>query len=104
LWDDPLFTSQSSIDDWELKDPEFVDLRRRLRLKALHSLYIKIDRLEAEIARRDEWRQEADAREIWAVRQLLSHVPAEIGERLLVDLQVNDMDPDFSFCKAIEAK
>ncbi len=97
LWDDPLFTFQSSIEEWELKDPEFIELRRQQRLLALEVMYLDIDRLKEELAAM----KEIAARGVWTWKQLIDHVPADVRKRVLIEGQVNNMDPDFSFCKAI---
>jgi hypothetical protein len=101
LWDDPLFTNSSSIEEWELKDPEFIELRRQARLLALETLYIRIHTLQRQLAREKEFHQEAEAREVWTINQFLKDVPPEQAQAILIDRKVNDMDPDFSFVKAI---
>lgn len=41
------------------------------------------------------------AKEVWLVEQLWEHVPREVRQRVLIDLEVNETDPDFSFYKAV---
>jgi hypothetical protein len=40
---------------------------------------------------------------LWEILQLRQHVSEEILEQIRVDKQVNQLDPDFSFEKAVEA-
>jgi hypothetical protein len=37
-------------------------------------------------------------------QQLLPHVPAEVKERIQMDYEVNKLDPDFDFYKAVFGK
>src|SRR5438128_9035058 len=101
LWDDPLFTSASSIEEWELKDPEFIELRRETRLLALEALYRKIEMLQHDLAQEKQFHQEAQAREVWTINQFLKTLPREQAEPILINRKVNDMDPDFSFEAAL---
>jgi hypothetical protein len=101
LWDDPLFTYASSISEWELKDPELIELRRTLRLTALETLYIRIANLKRQLASEKQFHREAQAREVWTINQLLKELPQEKAEPILINRKVNDMDPDFSFEEAI---
>jgi len=102
LWDDPLFCELPfGVQDDELKDPEFIGLRRTIRLLALQNLYLEIRRLNQILARAYEARKEADAREVWTINQFLKHVPAEIADQILIDRKVNEMDADFSFLKTL---
>lgn len=104
LWDDPLFTNASSIEEWELKDPEFIELRRKLRLTHLDWLYAKIKILEQRLIREKELHRKDVAREFWTSTRLLNILevtnPKEVLQ-ILIDRKVNEMDPDFSFEKAI---
>ncbi len=101
LWDDPLFTNLSSIEEWELKDPKFLELRRESRLLALERLYLKIEMLQRDLAREKKFHREAQAREVWTVNQFLKVLPREEAESILINRQVNDMDRDFSFEAAL---
>jgi hypothetical protein len=101
LWDDPLFTHFSSIEEWELKDPEFIELRRQVRLLALEALYRKIEMLQQELAQEKQFHREAQAREVWTINQFLKQIPSDRAEPILINRKVNDMDPDFSFERAL---
>jgi hypothetical protein len=101
LWDDPLFTNLSSIEEWELKDPQFIELRRTMRLELLDWLYQKIEILQQQLAREKAYRREAEAREFWIAKQFLKLVPPDEAQRILIDRKVNIMDPDFSFEAAL---
>jgi hypothetical protein len=87
LWDDPLFTYASSVDEWELKDPEFIELRRRHRLLALEVLYLEIACVKKRLTQEKHLHQETQAREVF--------------EQILIERKVNEMDEDFSFVRAI---
>lgn len=95
MWDDPLFNPRVEIDLKVVTDSEFVELRRRARLIALETLYIRIASLEKRVL---EW-EEVAGRHAWGTRQLLERakVPLEILEAINIEQQVNMMDPDFSF-------
>src|SRR5437763_17080152 len=97
LCDDPLFTNASSIEEWELRDPEFIQLRREIRLLALEALYRKIEMLQHDLAQGKQFHREAQAREVWTINQFLKQIPSDFAEPILIDRKVNDMDPDFSF-------
>lgn len=78
-----------------------IESRRRLTLKCVEALYIRISHLEKDLAIEKERYREACAREIWAVNQFVRQFPCKETQSILVELQVNDMDEDFSFRKAI---
>ena len=103
LWDDPLFLDETLTGDPKeyVDDPEFIVLRRQMRLLALERLYIKIQNLEADLDREKAFHREAQAREAWTVIQFLKHVSSETAENVLIERKVNDMDRDFSFEQAI---
>ena len=101
LWDDPLFTNLSSLDEWQLKDPKFVELRREGRLLALEALYQRIQMLQHELAQEKRVSLEAQAREVWTINQFLEETPGDKAESILINRQVNNMDPDFSFGAAL---
>ncbi len=107
LWDDPLFNVEAP-DPWlgdDLGDAEFLTYRRRVRLQALENLYVQIHNLKQAVALREKWIKEAEAREVWTINQLLPLVQNfEAAERVLINRKVNDIDPDFSFCDAVEVK
>jgi hypothetical protein len=100
LWDDPVFNSKAPA-PWlgdSLADEEFREVRRKARLTALQMLYIRIQVLEKD---RDGWKEEA-ARGVWMWHKVFQHIPGEIAEQAMIDGSVaKDMDPDFSFLKAI---
>jgi len=96
LWDDPLFGPYPSNAD-ELADPEFIELRRTVRLLSLELLYVEQAKLKRQI---DNYR-EAVAREIWTWQQLSELVPFEAKEKIAVERRINMMDPDFSFSKSV---
>jgi hypothetical protein len=77
--------------------------RRKLTLKCVEALYIRITHLEKDLAIEQERHREACAREVWVVNEFVKQFPCEATLQILVDLQVNDMDEDFSFRKAIGA-
>ena len=105
LWDDPLFTSRiGNSKDYIISDPEFVELRRKLRLTELETLYLRIKTLERKLDREKQYHREAQAREAWTIDRFLGHVLPQQAEAILIDRQVNDIDPDFSFEKAITTK
>jgi len=93
LWDDPLFNSEIEINLESLTDPELLRLRRVARLLALETLYIELHNMKERVSRLEK----AKARETWTIRQLLPHVPPEAVEQILIDRQVNEIDPDFKF-------
>ena len=101
LWDDPLFTNASSIDEWELKDPEFIELRRETRLLAIEALCRKIEILQHDLAQEKQFHREGQCREVWTINQFLKALPREEAEPILINRKVNDMDPDFSFEAAL---
>ena len=100
LWDDPLFSFYSSIEEWQLKDPQMIELHRKIRLTALDWLYTKIAILQEQVQRMSKHAY----LETWTWMQLLPHVPPEIRERVDVERTVNRMDPDFSFEQAVESR
>jgi hypothetical protein len=100
LWDDPLFTYYSSIDESYLKDPEFIKVRREITLLALEALYRKIEMLQHDLAQ-EQFHREAQAREVWTINQFLKVLPRELAQPILINRKVNDMDPDFSFEAAL---
>src|SRR5213080_3810222 len=77
LWDDPLFTNASSIDEWELKDPEFIELRRETRLLAIEALCRKIEILQHDLAQEKQFHREGQCREVWTINQFLKALPRE---------------------------
>jgi hypothetical protein len=104
LWDDPLFADWSDPEVWGPQDAvidrELIALRRGLRLRALELLYMKIHDLEKD---RNEWKEEA-ARGVWMWKRVVSHVPPEVAEQAIIDGTVcKEMDPDFTFLKAIDS-
>lgn len=102
LWDDPLFNEEMQCATPAFRShPEFIDLNRKTRLLGLQNLYRTISTLKRELEREKQWHREAQAREIWTINQFLKHVSAEQAEAILIDRKINDMDPDFSFVKAI---
>ena len=107
LWDDPLFNPDAP-NPWlgdNLDDEEFRRHRRTARLQALENLYIQIDNLKRQVIWRDQWREEDDARESWTISRLLSLIEDRAAaKQVLIDREVNDMDPDFSFCTALGIK
>jgi len=76
--------------------------RRSLTLKCLEALYTRISRLEQELAREKERHSEACAREVWVTNEFVKRFPCEATQQILIDLQVNEMDHDFSFVRAIK--
>lgn len=105
LWDDPVFNEDMRFATGALRsDPEFIDLQRKLRLLALEALYRKIKTLQTQLDQEKQFLREAEAREVWTINRFLKHVSYEQGETILIDRKVNDMDPDFSFEKAITTK
>jgi hypothetical protein len=72
-----------------------------LRLTALETLYLRIKTLQRKLDREKQFHREAQAREVFTINQFLQHVSSEQAEAILIDRQVNDMDADFSFEKAI---
>lgn len=75
-----------------------MELRRKLILTFIDSHYHTVKVLEEEIAR---LKKDA-SRETWTALKLLDRVSPEFGIKIITDRQVNDMDPDFSFDKALE--
>ena len=77
--------------------PEAIQLNRKLVLSALSVLCCFGEkRKEDAEGYRKLW-----AKEIWLVEQLWKHVPREIQSQVLIDLEVNETDPDFCFYKAV---
>jgi hypothetical protein len=103
LWDDPLFLDSTITGDpkQHVDDPEFIVLRREMRLLALERLYIKIETLSSELRSEKQLHREAQAREVWTINQFSKHVPADTAEQILIDRKVLGMDRDFSFERAI---
>lgn len=103
LWDDPLFTDQVGDPKDYVDDPDFIELRREIRLSLLDLLYTKISRLEKQLEQLERWKK-LSYLETWTWMQLLPHVPPEIRRRVHVERTVNRMDPDFSFEREVERK
>jgi hypothetical protein len=101
LWDDPLFTNIVGDPKDYVNDPDFIELRRTMRLELLDWLYAKIEILQQQLAREKAYRLEAEARELWTAKQFLKVVPPDEAQRILIDRRVNNMDPDFSFEAAL---
>jgi hypothetical protein len=102
LSDDSLFNEDMRSATPALRsNSEFIELTRDLRLLALQDLFRTISTLKRELEREKQWHREAQAREVWTINQFLKHVSPEQGQAVLIDRKVNDMDPDFSFVKAI---
>lgn len=100
LWDDPVFNPAADLAaEMLLTDPvpQYIKLHREVRLLALEKLYSEVARLKQELAAMNE----VTGRAVWTWKQLIDHVPADVRERVLIEGQVNAMDPDFSFCRAI---
>jgi hypothetical protein len=75
--------------------------RRRLTLKCVEALYIRIAKLERDLAIEQQRHREACAREVWVVNEFVKRFPCDATQEILIDRQVNDMDENFSFKKAI---
>lgn len=77
-------------------EPSAILLNRKLVLTALSALCLRSDQRREEIEQyRKMW-----AKEVWFAEQLWKHVPREAQKQILIDLEVNETDPDFSFYKA----
>ena len=100
LWDDPLFTYASSIEEWELKDPEFIQLRREIRLLALEALYRKIEMLQHDLAQEKQFHREAQAREVWTINQFLNALTREEAARE-IQLALEVPAPEFSSASTV---
>lgn len=95
LWGDPVFSQsfdqlKASVDD------DNIALRRTLVLTFFDYLGTTsrvADESQAEIQKLKELHYQS----AWREAQLLKHVPPDVIERIWVDLNVNRMDPDFSF-------
>jgi hypothetical protein len=102
LWDDPLFGYLSGNAKDYVDDPEFIELHRKVRLSALQLLYRQIEMLQQQLAREKELHRENVAREVWTSTQLFNILevtnPRE-ALQVLVDRDVNEMDPDFSWVR-----
>lgn len=103
LWDDPLFCDQLGSPKDYVEDTEFIEMRRQLRLLALEALYRKIETLKRKLDQEKQFHREAQAREVWTINQFLTQVRSDRASSILIDRKVNDMDPDFSFEKAVAA-
>ena len=101
LWDDPLFTNEAGDPKDYVSDPEFISLRRELRLSALEALYRKIEMVQHELAQEKQFHREAQAREVWTINEFVKQTPSDLAEPILINRKVNDMDPDFSFERAL---
>jgi hypothetical protein len=100
LWDDPIFNPTAELDaEMVLTDPSsrYVRMHREVRLLALEKLHQETSRLKDELA----GMREVAGRAVWTWKQLIAHVPFEVRESVLIQGEVNALDPDFSFCKAI---
>jgi hypothetical protein len=114
LWDDPLFNPDEAEEFLAIgnTDPACLTThRRRSTLDTLNRLFAALAERDATItkltASRDSWKnrsRENNARGVWVWRQLIDHVPEEVAERVIIELEVNRMDPDFSWAKAISSK
>jgi hypothetical protein len=98
LWDDLVFNEDMISATPALRShPEFIDLHRHARLRALQGLYRQLKTLERQLEREKQFHREAQAREVWTINRFLTHVSSEQAEAILIDRKVNNMDPDFSF-------
>ena len=75
----------------------------RQLLKLWHGDILKLQEciawLEKEERESDKYWARRHARKHWHLVRIRDHVPAEVSVQALMDLQVNDMDPDFSYTK-----
>ena len=97
LGHDPLFATPQTLSP---ADPESIQLNRETVLTAL-DLIFSVDkaRLESIAFYRQAW-----AEALWLVRQLKAYLPKEPSNQVQVEYEVNRLDPDFSFYKAVFAK
>src|SRR5216683_2499414 len=93
LWDDPLFTKWVGDPKNYVSDPQFIEMRREVRLLALENLYRKIEMLQHDLKREKAFLREAEAREVWTINELLNVVSPDEAERILINRKVNNMDP-----------
>lgn len=104
LWDDPVFNPGGAEAFLELGkiDPAWLaEKRRDMTLDTLNVLFRDIAALQERL---DAWKERA-ARAMWVVERLRPHTAADIVEQVMIDVQVaKDIDPTFSFCKAIGLK
>lgn len=101
LWDDPLFTNLAGDPKDYIDDPDFIELRRTMRLELLEWLYTKIEILQHQLTQEKQFHREAQAREVWTINEFLKVVPRDEAEPILINRKVNDIDPDFSFEAAL---
>lgn len=101
LWDDPLFSDGIADPKDYVSDPEFIEIRRQMRLLTLEMLYRKIEMVQHALAQEKQFHREAQAREVWTINQFLKQIPSDQAEPILINRKVNDMDPDFSFERAL---
>ncbi|HET6842990.1 MAG TPA: hypothetical protein VFK06_15150 [Candidatus Angelobacter sp.] len=83
--------------------PDAVELNRKLILTALSVLCLQSEkRRQTAEHYRQLW-----AKDYWFSEQLWKHVPRSERPQLIIDFEVNEMDPNFDFQKAavgIESK
>lgn len=97
MWDDPLFNPGEAEEFLAegAADPEWmIEKRRDMSLHTLDVLYAKVKAA-------NERELESLAKGVWILRELSKHAPSDVVERVLIDLRVNEMDPDFSWRKAV---
>jgi len=97
-----------------IKYSDVAELHWELRIVKLATLYRTLIRYreDSEAARQAfnalnedvKFLKEQTYKGIWVMQELGKHLPPEVLERVLVDAQVNSMDPDFSFEKAVELR
>lgn len=80
--------------------PEAIALNRKLVLTLLQNLCLRFDKMRERADAYRLWWAEAT----WLFNQLWPHVPNEVRRQIMrqimIDQQVNETDPDFSFYKA----
>ena len=105
LWGDWLFSDEARQEQLP-STIEDRDLRRDVILKAITDYNERSSGLLSDINKLRASQEEAQRLcliSLWEVLQLRQHVSEEILEQIRVDKQVNQLDPDFSFEKAVEA-
>ena len=94
LWPDPLFCPNTKT-YFSLPQP-VLDARREYLLR-------KLNHYGAALKECDHTRQFA-IRESWWRNILRQHVPLEVYRKICIEAAVNDMDPDFSYWRAVCAQ
>ena len=72
---------------------QLLELRREYILTTLDHLGLTISQMKRLLA----WYRENHARRLWHSLELAKHVTEEARQQIHIEMQVNDMDPDFSY-------